>query len=103
MSEKITNKGNSEFIGEFLALIDKYSLEMVNKDAEIGCEHYADKLNSDALAYASAMYIAHILRMGTATQEEINLYLKKALARVSHLAMYLEFDTGSRKNGGGER
>lgn len=103
MSENNATERNKEFIGEFLALIDKYAPYMLKQGVEIGCEHYAENLSIDALLYAVAMYLAHIARSGTATQAEINIYLKKALDRVSELALYLEFITDKRENGGGKR
>lgn len=84
-------------IPDFLDFVEKNAPYMANKGVEIGCEHYADKLSLDAAVGGVLMYVATILNSTTATEQEIEIYMKKVLARVADLALYLEFSTSKRE------
>ena len=88
---------NDKFIPDFLDFVEKYAPYMANRGVEIGCEHYADTLPLDAAVGAILMYVAHILNMGTATEQELDKYIRKALLQTADLAMFLEYSTSKRK------
>lgn len=88
---------NDKFIPDFLDFVEKYAPYMANRGVEIGCEHYADKLSLDAAVGAILMYVAFILNMEAATEQEIEKYIRKVFLQTSDLAMYLDFITSKRK------
>ena len=88
---------NDKLIPDFLDFVEKYALYMANRGVEIGCEHHIDKLSLDAAVGAILMYVAHILNLGTATEQEIDGCIRKALLQTADLAMFLEYSTSKRK------
>lgn len=88
---------NDGYIHDFLDFVSKNALYLANKGVEIGCEHYIDRLSLDAAVGAILMYVAHILNLPSATEQEIDKYIRKTLLQTADLAMFLEYSTSKRK------